>query len=429
MKPSKTNHQQGRLFEQRLSDQLNPKNELHVLADIINWKALEDEFKSMFVGDAGAPAKPVRLMVGMILLQQMYGLSDESVVYQWVENPYWQLFCGFDYLQWKFPAHPTTLGKWRKRLGENGIGKIHTILIQTAIQSGAIKKTSLEKVIVDTTVMPKAITFPTDSKLYLKGIQKLVSFAKGNGINLRQSYKRVALRVSRRIGKYQHSRQYKKARKEINRLRTYLGRLLREVMREIDNDLVLKKRAAAPVTLMGKIYLQQKEDKNKVYSVHEPTVECISKGKSHKKYEFGCKAAIVVTHKENFVLSSKALHGTPYDGHTLKESLKVSEEASGVKIKEAFVDRGYRGHGVKEVKVEMARNMKKMHWRKRKELGRRQAIEPIIGHMKSDGKMGLNYLKGKIGDKINACLSGVGQNMRYLVNFLRSARYCPVPSG
>ena len=398
MKPAKTNHQQGRLFEQRLSDQLNPKNELLTLERLINWNALEDEFELLFAKESGAPAKPVRLIVGIMLLQQMYGISDESVVHQWVENPYWQLFCGYDYLQWKFPIHPTTLSKWRQRIGCEGAEKILEILIDTALESGAVKKSSLEKVIVDTTVMPKAITFPTDTKLYLRAMKELVGFAEKNQIVLRQKYMRIAPKVCRRVSKYQHCRRYGKARKERNRLKTYLGRLLRDILRKIDGDEKLKKRAAPVISLIGRIYLQERDDKKKVYSFHEPHVECISKGKAHKKYEFGCKASIVVTHKECLVLSAQALHGTPYDGHTLIGALKSAEKNAKTKIRKAFVDKGYRGHVVKECQIEISRSNKKMHWRKKKELNRRQAIEPIIGHMKKDGKMGVNYLKGVLGD-------------------------------
>jgi len=420
MRPSETNHSQGRLFEPRLSDFLNPKHELFIFTRLVDWETLEKSFEDKFVAESGAPAKPVRLVTGIMILQHMYGLSDEGVVRGWVENPYWQYFCGYDFLQWKFPIHPTTLTKWRNRLGTEGFEKVLELLVNSARRSGVVSEKSMKNVIVDTTVMPKAISFPTDSKLYVRAIKELVDFAKEHNVELRQTYKKLAPAAARKASRLAHARKYKKAKKEVKRLRKYLGRVLRDLLRKIDEDENLKKRAAPVISTMGRILLQEQDDKNKIYSVHEPDVECISKGKAHKKYEFGCKASIVLTHKEGLALSVQALHGNPYDGHTLKQALEHAEKISSRSIKKVFVDRGYKGHGVKEKEVIVSRSRKKMHWRKWKEMSRRQSIEPHIGHMKKDGKFGINYLKGKFGDKINALLCGIGHNGRMILNFLRS---------
>jgi IS5 family transposase len=425
MNPKKTNHSQGRLFEARLSEQLNPTHELFTFTRLLNWEALETTFADKFIAEVGAPAKPVRLVVGIMILQHMYGLSDESVVSGWVENPYWQYFCGYDFLQWKFPIHPTTLTKWRQRVGVEGIEKVLELLIQAALRSGTVAKNSIKKAIVDTTVMPKAITFPTDTKLYLKAIKELVNFAKSNKIELRQTYERIAPKTARMAGRYSHARKFKKAMQEVKRLKRYLGRVFRDLLRKLDDNEDLKKRATPVILTMAKVLLQEPDDKNKIYSVHEPHVECISKGKAHKKYEFGCKASIVVTHKEGLALSVQALHGNPYDGHTLKQALSHAEKMSGESIDKVFVDRGYKGHGIKDCEVIVASSRKKMSWRKWKEMSRRQSIEPHIGHMKSDGKLGLNYLKGKIGDQLNALLCAIGHNGRMILNFLRSIQPKP----
>lgn len=421
--PKKTNHSQNRLFEARLSEQLNPSHELFTFSRLLDWDALEKNFAEKFVAEIGAPAKPVRLVVGIMILQHMYGFSDESVIVGWIENPYWQYFCGYDYLQWKFPIHPTTLTKWRKRIGVEGIEKVLELLVDSALRVGIVTKKSLKKTIVDTTVMPKAIAYPTDARLYLRAINELARFAKNHNIQLRQTYSKLAPRASRMASRFMHSRKFKKAQREIKRLRIFLGRVLRDLLRKMSEDKKLQKRAAPVICTIGKILLQERDGKDKVYSVHEPHVECIAKGKAHKKYEFGCKTSIVLTHKEGLALSVQALHGNPFDGHTLADALNHAEKICGERIDKVFVDKGYRGHGIKDREIVISKNRKKMHWRKWKEMSRRQSIEPYIGHMKSDGKLGINYLKGKLGDKLNALLCGIGHNGRMIVNFLKSLKH------
>jgi IS5 family transposase len=419
MIPNRTNHKQGRLFEQRLSEQLNPNHELCLLASLIDWETLEKQLLKHFDHEAGATAKPVRLIVGIMLLQQMYALSDEEVVYQWVQNPYWQLLCGYDYLQWEFPIHPTTLTKWRKRLGTEGIERVLHQLISTSLNCGMVKKSSFKKVISDTTVMPKAIAYPTDAKLYCRGISLLVRFAKNNQITLRQTYHRLSVRTLRKANRLLHARKYKMAQREIKRLKTYLGRVFRDVLRQLDAMTHLAKRASPVLVLIANLLLQTKDDKSKIYSLHEPHVDCLTKGKAGRKYEFGCKASIVLTHKEGLVLAAVAHHGAPYDGHILNEVLLKAEQNSGKRIEKAFVDKGYRGHGIKDKEIYLSGSTKGKPWRLRKDIARRQSIEPHIGHMKSDGKLGLNYLKGKLGDQLNAILAGIGHNARLLINFIR----------
>lgn len=420
MLPKRTNHRQGRLFEQRLSDLLNPKNELALLASYIKWEALEKEFTHFFDKEDGKPAKPVRLITGLMILQHMYKLSDEAVVTRWVENPYWQLFCGYDYLQWEFPLHPTTLTKWRQRLGENGLSKVLCIVIETARSIRAITPSSCKKVIVDTTVAPKAIAYPTDAKHYLSSLRKLVEFAKAEKIQLRQTYERLAPKIYRRASSLFHARKHKLGLREVQRLKMYCGRVFREILRAGTENPELGKRIEPVFFVIGQILMQGEEGIEKVYSLHEPDVECIAKGKAHKKYEFGCKASFVVTHKEGFVLGCQALHGNPFDGHTLKEAIEQAEHLSENKINKAFVDKGYRGHGVTSCEVISSNSKRKLNWRQRKDLKRRQAIEPHFGHMKADGKLGRNHLSGILGDKLHVLLCGIGHNMRLLCNFLKT---------
>lgn len=427
MKPKRIDHRQGRLFEQRLSEMLNPSHELCILSGLIKWDVMEKEFCNLFDTEDGSPGKPVRLMVGLMILQNMYKLSDDSVVAKWVENPYWQLFCGYDYLQWQFPIHPTTLTKWRQRMGPRGLEKILGILIDTARSAGAVSESSLKKVIVDTTVAPKAITHPSDAQLYLKSIKKLVAFARNEGIPLRQTYERLAPKAYRRAGRLFHAKKAKLAYKEVKKLKVYCGRVYREVLHAVAQNPKLQQRTEPVFFVIGEILTQTPDSKEKVYSVHEPRVECIAKGKAHKKYEFGCKASIAITHKEGFVVGMQGLHGNPYDGHTLALAIKQVEQITGLKVEQAYVDKGYKGHNVSDCKVEMSGSKKQRTGKELKDLKRRQAIEPHIGHMKSDGKLGRNFLKGLLGDEMHALLCGIGHNMRLLANFIKNRRsFCPV---
>lgn len=426
MKPSKTNHNQGLLFQHRLSEQLNPMHELRLLSELIDWNNLEEEFSPLFKSEKGAPAKPVRLIVGILMLQHMYDLSDDQVVYQWVQNGYWQFFCGFDYFLWELPINPSSLSRWRKRLGPEGLEKVLRNTIRAAINADAVKESSLTKVIVDTTVMPKNITFPTDSKLYLRGIQKLVSLANRHNVVLRQSYKFLAPRAFTRGSRYAHARQMKRAKKEWNKLKTYLGRVYRDVIRRIDGKELLNDLFNPLLQTIEQLLAQEKTSKNKVYSIHEPHVACISKGKAHKKYEFGAKVSCVVTHKNGLVLSSESLPGNPYDGHTLKYVLEKAAKLSGKEITEAYADKGYKGHKITEKKILISGQKKGVTRWFKAQLKRRQAIEPHLGHMKSDGKLDRNYLRGVLGDKLNAVLCGIGHNLRLIIRHLHLNSRLPI---
>jgi len=265
--------------------------------------------------------------------------------------------------------------------------------------------------------MPKAIEFPTDSKLYLKSIKALVRTADELKLSLRQTYSKLAPRALNMRNRYAHARQMKRARKEEKRLHTYLGRVIRDFERKARN-IKLDKESQFLLGVVKSIFNQQKNDSNKIYSVHEPHVECISKGKVHKKYEFGCKASIVITHKEGLALDVRAVHGNPYDGHTLEEALKKAEMNTTQKIDTAYVDKGYRGHSVEGKRIFISGQKKGVTKWIKSQLKRRQAIEPHIGHMKNDGKLGRNYLKGRLGDEINAMLCGIGHNLRLIYNWI-----------
>ena len=421
MKPKIINHRQGRLLEVRLSDQLNPNHGLLKLSESLDWESIEEEMGSIFKTSKGRPPAPVRTIVGLLMLQHMFGLSDDAVVFKWIENPYWQLFCGYDFLQWEFPIHPSSLSRWRGRLQEEGLEKLLSYTVKTAKKTKTIEAKSLKRVTVDTTVMEKNIMYPTDAKLYKRGIDTLVRMAKTYSVELRQTYSKLSKKTLFRANRYCHARQMKRAKKEIKKLKTYLGRVYRDINRKIEGNEELQFYFSEVLKIIKKLLEQKKHSKNKVYSIHEDHVECISKGKSHKKYEFGCKASFVSTHKEGIILSAKALHKNPYDGHTLNQVIKNAELISQKEISTVFVDKGYRGHDVEGKEVYIS-GQKKLSKHFKKLLKRRQAIEPHIGHMKQDGKLGRNYLKGPYGDKMNATLSGIGHNLRLILNRLSPKR-------
>lgn len=416
MIPKRTNHDQGELFFARLSNQLDPNHPLLLFEKLVDWQSMEKSFEHFF-SDEGAPAKPVRLVTGIFMLQHMSALSDEEVVKVWIENPYWQLFCGFDFLQWKCPIHPSSLSRWRTRLGKEGMQKILKETIRSALAGEVVSENEMASVIVDTTVMPKNIAYPTDSRLYYKALRQLTRFAKRFKIPLRQSYAFLGKKALRLVSKYAHARKMKQAKRETRRLKSYFGRVLREIENFVNHDPEIQMVASEWLSVLRKVFEQKRVDSPKIYSLHEPQVECISKGKAHKKYEFGCKVSVVVTHKKGLVLSCEALHGNPFDGHTLQNAIVDAQKGSNVEILRLFVDKGYRGHKVegKEVFISGKRNLSS-HFKNL--LKRRQAIEPIIGHMKNDGKLGRNYLKGAFGDSLNAILCGIGYNIRLILNHL-----------
>lgn len=419
-KPKKINAIQDDLFRNRLTNQLNPKHPLFILANLIDWDSLDVHLSSYYESEVGHPPKPTRLMAGLMMLQHMEALSDEMVVQKWVENPYWQAFCGYDFFQWEFPIHPTSLTRWRARLGTDGIDKILACTIQTAVVSGAVNEKSFETVIADTTVQEKAITFPTDGKLLNRARIQLVDLAKKVGIDLRQSYTRVGRYALIQVARYGHARQFKRMRKSIKKLKVYLGRVTRDIERKINAQADLQNTFSDLLSKANRLLTQTKTSKNKLYSLHAPEVECIAKGKAHKPYEFGCKVSLIATFKEGLALSAQALHGNPYDGHTLEGALDHASSLSGKLIKQAFADDGYKGHGVDPQKTQVILSRQKKLPKSliiaRK---RRNAIEPIIGHMKAEGKLGRNWLKGMLGDQINALLCAVGHNMRLILNHIR----------
>lgn len=416
MKPTPQPRDAFQLFQAHFDQILDPGHELIQLARKIDWCRFEAAFAGSYSQDMGAPAKAIRLMAGMQYLKYTFNESDESVVARWVENPYWQYFCGYTHMQHECPLHPTSLSRWRGRVGPERLEELLKETISLAVREKQLSPRDLRQVNVDTTVQEKNVTYPTDSKLLYKAVVKLVAAAKSRRIWLRQSYIRVGKKAAVMAGRYAHAKQYRRMRRQLRKLRTYVGRLIRDIRRqafEVDEGL------AELLLRADRIRRQQPQDSHKLYSLHEPEVQCISKGKAHKRYEFGQKVALATTNRSNWIVASRMVENNPYDGHTLAATIASAELNTGVPITDAYVDKGYRGHdytGGAQIHVAGQRGHGCSR-SERKRRRRRSAIEPKIGHLKSDHRMDRCFLAGLRGDSINAVLAAAGANLRKLLRW------------
>lgn len=413
MKPQKSTHDpELDLFKIELERIIDRRHPLVQLANQINWEVFEGRFEKYF-SDEGRPAIETRLIVSLHYLKYAYDLSDEETVQQWVENPYWQYFSGRQHFEHEVPIEPSSMTRWRRRVGVEGAEALLEETIQTAKEQGYLRRSHCEGVSVDTTVQTKAIRYPTDARLYDRMREKLVKRAKAEGIELRQSYERVGKRSLQRVQNYAHARQMKRAARETKHLKTLLGRVVRDIERKAPES---SEKMKGQLNLSKRLLEQERTDKNKIYSIHEPQVQCIAKGKAHTRYEFGSKVGLVLSGKGNWILGAQSFTGNPYDGHTLKSSLDQAMRMTQVRIKRAVCDLGFRGHKVEGVAVSIVPKRKRhasqslrRWWR------RRNAIEPIIGHHKSDHRLERNELAGELGDQMNAMLSSCGFNIKKLV--------------
>lgn len=416
---------QSDMFRESLEAILDPRHELLRLAVRIDWDRLDTLYGATFVENVGRPGLPTRLMVGLHLIKHIKGLSDEAVCAAWVENPYFQAFCGETHFQHRLPADRSSMTHWRKRMDGDKLEALLAETISIAMASGAVSERQVERVTVDTTVQTKAVAHPTDSHLMLRAIEWLNRAAGAHDVRLRQSYLRVARRARKEVARLMHGRGHKQAKAHLRFMRTRLGRLIRDIERKIADDPVRMKALGKVLERARTIHGQQPGDTRKLYAFHAPEVECIGKGKARTRYEFGVKASLATTNERckggQFVLGALSLPGNPYDGHTLGNQLDQVARVTGRKPARVYVDRGYRGHGVDregvEVHVSYTRGI--VSPTIRRELRRRNAIEPVIGHMKQDGHLERNALKGCDGDAINVLLCAIGHNFRLLLAWFR----------
>ena len=422
MKPHSRAPEQDDLLRPRLVDMIDARHELVKLAALIDWEFFEREWATFFPSHQGRPATSPRLVAGLMYLQHAFKLSDEAVVARWVENPYYQHFTGETFFQHRPPIDPSSLVRWRKRIGEEGVEWLLTKTIEAGRASGAVTDKSLKRVAVDTTVMEKTIAHPTDARLYERARALLAGLAKEAGVDLRQSYARLAPRLAAQVGRYAHARQFKRMRKALRQLKGYVGRVRRDLRRYLQDipEGALRGRVLEALWLVGRLLEQTPKSKNKIYALHEPEVDCISKGKARVRYEFGTKVSLATTLDGGFVVGARSFPGNPYDGHTLASALEQVAILTDQVPALAVVDRGYRGHGVETTKVLISGTRRGITPLLARLLKRRSAIEPEIGHMKSDGRLARCPLKGRIGDAVFAVLCACGHNIRKILAHLRT---------
>ena len=447
-------------FRSRLDAMIDLRHPLAVLATRIPWASIEAALAPVFerraregrlsedvdlfgvvpelvgvgVSSAGRPRLPCRLMVGLLYLKHAYNESDESVCERWAENNYWQYFCGEEYFQPRPPCDPTNLVRFRQALGEAGVEELLATTIAAAVQMKAVAPVEFERVIVDTTVQEKAIAYPTDSRLLEVARAKLVQLAQHAGLALKQTYEREGKSLRRRAGGYAHAKQFKRLRRVLKRQRTVLGRLLRDIERKLPGA-TRERQAQLRVWLerAWRICRQRPKDKGKLYALHAPEVECIGKGKARQPYEFGVKVSLAITEKQGLIIGARAFPGNPYDGHTLAEQLEQSsillQDLPGTpKPKTVLVDLGFRGVDAEVSSVHLIHRgkHKTLTNSQRRWLKRRQAIEPIIGHVKHDHGMQRCRLKGQTGDALHAVLCAAGYNLRWLLRAIVRLGLTPV---
>jgi len=419
---------QADLLRSRLDAIIDMSHALVKLARTIDWSFLERQFGAVYEDKPGRPPLPTRLMAGLAILKHSYDLSDEVLCERWVENPYYQFFCGEEFFQHRLVFDRSSLTRWRQRMGEEKLQALLQESLAVATKSEAIKPSDLNRIIVDTTVQPKNVMFPTDAKLLNRARELLVRRAKGAGIKLRQSYGRVGKFALIKHQRYAHAKQFKRANRALRTLRTYLGRVIRDVARKREGNVhLLHEIALNRMLALARRVLDQKQRQRgpKVYSLHAPEVECIGKGKAHRPYEFGVKVSVATTQAHakggQFVTHVKALPGNPYDGHTLATVIPEMEALIGNTIERLLADKGYRGHNAPpdyKFRVFTSGQKRRMTPKIKRELRRRSAVEPVIGHLKSEHRMGRNYLWHRHGDAANAVLAAVGYNFRRLIRWL-----------
>lgn len=411
MIPKTTNLAQMK-FCSTFEEQLNRQHPLYVLANQIRWLEFEKAFKDLYCSDNGRPGKPIRLMVSLLMLKHIRNLSDESVVEQWSENAYYQYFSGEQSFAAKEPCEASELVHFRKRIGEKGV----ELILKESIRING-KDADEDEGTVDTTVQEKNITYPTDNKLHRKIIKKCVAISEKENIELRQSYTRTLKKLSYDQRFRNHPKNYKKARKADRKVKTIAGRLVRELERKLPAG-----QYATELILFQQVLSQKRNDHNKIYSLHEPHVQCISKGKEHKKYEFGSKVSITTTKKSGVIIGAINIEKNDYDAHTLDPALEQQQRLTGRTLQKAFVDRGYRGvnqvRGTQICTPKPFSEKLSTHQQQKMKNGfrRRAAIEPRISHLKSDYRLSRNFYKGIFGDNINVMLSAAAMNFKRMMN-------------
>jgi len=441
-------------FRARLDHMIDLRQPLVVLASHMPWQALEARVAQTFsrrahTGEplpdldlfgeqvqhnarqshAGRPRVPLRVMIALLYLKHAFNLSDEALVERWSDSPNFQYFSGMAHFEPRLPCDATTLVKFRRLLGEEGCEELLAQTINQAVSMKLIPAAALATVVVDSTVQEKAIAHPNDARLLEVARRKLVQAAKDAGVELKQSFAKEGKTLRFKAGRYAHARQFKRLRRIVKRQRTIVAGLCREIVRKaLAAGQALGERTTEALDKATQIVAQAARRKNdtetpKLYAWHAPEVVCMAKGKSRTPYEFGAKVGIAMTLEHNLIVGARAFEGNPYDGHTLREQLEqagILMQDTGMKPTTAYVDLGYRGVDADNPGIDIKHRGKEksLTAKERKLLKRRQAIEPIIGHLKEDHGMDRCHLKGAQGDRLHAVLCAAGYNLRWLLRMI-----------
>ncbi len=398
-------------FYSTFEEQLSHRHPLYILANQIQWDIFDQAFSKLY-SEEGRPAKPIRLMVSLLMLKHVRNLSDESVVEQWFENIYYQYFSGEKTYACGVPCEASELVHFRNRIGAEGI----ELIFKESIRING-KDSGEQDATTDTTVQEKNITYPTDAKLHRKIIKKCVGLASTEGIELRQSYTRTVKKLLMEQRFRNHPKNKGRARKADRKVKTIAGRLVRELERKLTPGL-----HQDTLELFKQVLLQKKSDSNKIYSLHEPHTQCMTKGKEHKKYEFGSKVSIITTKTTGVIIGALNMEKNVHDSKTLQPAIEQQQRLTGITLKNNFVDRGYRGMkevlGTAIITPDKPGKQRTSYQKQKLRNGfkRRAAIEPKIGHLKQDHRLGRNFYKGIKGDNINVMLAAAGMNFKRMIN-------------
>lgn len=420
---------QTQLWKILLADLVDPRHELVLLAKAMDWDRFEKALEGAYSPDNGRPSCPVRMLAGLTLLRFMYGSSDQQVLDGWVENPYWQFFCGGTFFEHEAPVNQSTLSRWRAKLGERGGEEMLRESLECALRNKVARRGDFERVNADTHVQEKFVRHPTDARLLDRARERLVSVADRLGIRLKRNYRRKGKQMLRKCSGYAKARQLKRLKRGVETMKGFLRRVAEELEAtpfapSTPREAALWARMKSDLALSKRLLAQNERTpgRERLYSMHEPQTECIAKGKAHKRYEFGVKSGLVTSSKGNWILGARAFPGNPYDGHTLQAGLEQAERICGVQPKQAFVDLGYRKSGYEgPCDIQVVNRFRKtksrslLRWWKR-----RSAIEPVIGHVREDhSREGRCRLAGQLGDTLHALLTAAGFNLRKLMKGLK----------
>lgn len=412
-------------FNKSIEGFANMEHELVQLAENIDWVRIEKAFEGHYC-NYGRKAIPTRLLVGLQMLRWMYNLSDEGVCARWIENPYYQYFCGEKLFKHKLPMDRSSMTRWRKRVGDEKLEEILIESLEVAKKVGALKEKDMERVAVDTTVQEKAVDHPSETKLIYDAIIDLSRESKKSGLKLKQNYRFIAKGLAVKASGYAHARQFNRLKTTNKQMKKLLVKLRQRINNALDKAGASELAAGLKEKLLraSRVLDQNKETQDKLLVWHAPEVECIGKGKARTPFEFGCKVSLVTNVNParggHFILSSQAIHGKPYDGHTLATSIKVAERVTNVAVQRIYVDKGYKGHDYgNKLRVFTSGQKRGVHGQIKRELKRRSSIEPIIGHAKHDHGLARHRLRGALGDRVNAIFAAIGFNLKQVLNFLK----------